>query len=189
MKACQNCFSGDGAFRRSHAIVITKLILEKSSAQYTTQGQCHQLTWMSFWQSRSWWMITQKYAYPFSTSKDTLIKTNQRISAQELSKLILIAMKRRKNVLRAILHLPHTTPGSWISTRVDKAMQMVPSTIAQAKYLVTRLRIQESTIPDIDSEVIAAARSNHSWPRLAQTSKMTNYWLPVHHNWKHNGAE
>jgi hypothetical protein len=68
-------------------------------------------------------------------------------------------------------------------------MQMVPSTIAQAKYLVTRLRIQESTIPDIDSEVIAAARSNHSWPRLAQASKMMNYWLPVHHNWKHNGAE
>jgi hypothetical protein len=66
---------------------------------------------------------------------------------------------------------------------------MIPSTIAHEKYLVKRLQIQESSIPDIDSEVIAAARSSHSWPRLARTSKMMNYWLPVGHNWKHHGAD
>ena len=38
--------------------------------------------------------------------------------------------------------------GTWISNWVDKAMQMIPSTIAQEKYLVKRLRIQESSIPD-----------------------------------------
>ena len=79
--------------------------------------------------------------------------------------------------------------GSWVSARVDKAIQMVPATIAQEKYLVTRLRVEASTIPDIDSEVIAAARSNHTWPRLARTSKMMNYWLPVGHNWRHHGAD
>ena len=79
--------------------------------------------------------------------------------------------------------------GTWISNRVDKAMQMIPSTIAQEKYLVTRLRIQESSIKDIDDEVIAAARSDHSWARLARTSKMMNYWMPVGHNWRHHGAD
>jgi hypothetical protein len=79
--------------------------------------------------------------------------------------------------------------GSWVSARVDKAMQMVTATIAQEKYLATRLRVAESTISDIDNEVIAAARSNHKWPRLARTSKMMNYWLPVGHNWRHHGAD
>ena len=79
--------------------------------------------------------------------------------------------------------------GTWVSARVDKTMQMVTATIAQEKYLVTRLRVAESVIPDIDNEVIAAARSNHKWPRLARTSKMMNSWLPVGHNWRHYGAD
>jgi hypothetical protein len=79
--------------------------------------------------------------------------------------------------------------GTWISNQVDKAIQMIPSTIAQEKYLVKRLRIQEASIKDIDDEVNAAARSDHSWARLARTSKMMNYWLPVGHNWRHHGAD
>jgi hypothetical protein len=48
---------------------------------------------------------------------------------------------------------------------------MIPSTIAQEKYLVKQLQIQESSIPDIDSEVIAAARSGHSYDELLVTGR------------------
>lgn len=79
--------------------------------------------------------------------------------------------------------------GSWISQRVDKAIQLIPSAAAQETFLMKKLRIDEVAIRDIDQEAIAAARSGHGWARLARTSKMMNLWLPVGHNWRHHGAE
>jgi hypothetical protein len=79
--------------------------------------------------------------------------------------------------------------GSWISQRVDKAIQQIPSAAAQEKFLMKKLRIDEVAIRDIDQETIAAARSGHGWARFARTSKMMNHWLPVGHNWRHHGAE
>lgn len=79
--------------------------------------------------------------------------------------------------------------GSWISQRVDKAIQLIPSAAAQEAFLKKKLHIDEEGIRDIDQEAIAAARSGHGWARLARTSKMMNLWLPVGHNWRHHGAD
>jgi hypothetical protein len=57
--------------------------------------------------------------------------------------------------------------GSWISHRVDKAIQLIPSAMAQEVFLMRKLKIDEEAIQDIDQEAIAAARSGHGWARLA----------------------
>ena len=51
--------------------------------------------------------------------------------------------------------------------RVDKAMQLIPGESAQNDY--------SAAVVDIDTGVIAAARSNHSWPRLARTTKLMTF--------------
>jgi hypothetical protein len=79
--------------------------------------------------------------------------------------------------------------GKWITGRVDKAMQLIPGERAQEEYLSQRLKIPPTAVKDIDREVIAAARSTHSWPRLARTTKLMTYWLPVGHNWRKHGAD
>lgn len=79
--------------------------------------------------------------------------------------------------------------GRWITSRIDRAMQVIPSAKAQEAYLLHRLKTTPDAITNIDSEVIAAARSNHSWPRTARTTKLMISWLPVGHNWKKHGAD
>ena len=79
--------------------------------------------------------------------------------------------------------------GSWISSRIDKATQLIPAAEAQMKYIREKLKISEDAVQDIDVETIAAARAGHSWIRTARTSKMMNQWLPVGHNWRHHGAD
>jgi ribonuclease HI len=58
--------------------------------------------------------------------------------------------------------------GKWITSRVDIAMQLIPSALAQEEYLLKRLQTTTTAIADIDRETIAAARSNRSWPRLVK---------------------
>ena len=79
--------------------------------------------------------------------------------------------------------------GSWISARVDKAVHLLPGTIAQERFLADKLKIDDTAMQDIDRETITAARSGHSWNRMARTSKMMNQWMPVGHNKNHHGAD
>jgi hypothetical protein len=79
--------------------------------------------------------------------------------------------------------------GKWVTGRVDKALQLIPGERTQEEYPSQRLKIPPAAVTDIDREAIAAARSNHSWLRLAQTTKLMTYWLPVGHNWRKHGAD
>ena len=79
--------------------------------------------------------------------------------------------------------------GTWISSRIDKAIQLIPAAEAQKKYIREKLGISEDAVKDIDTETIAAARAGHLWNRTARITKMMNKWLPVGHNWRHHGAD
>lgn len=81
--------------------------------------------------------------------------------------------------------------GSWISARVDKAVQLLPGAIAQEEFLARKLKIDDTAIQDIDRDAITAAQSGHSWARTARISKMMNQWMPVghNHNKNHHGAD
>jgi hypothetical protein len=79
--------------------------------------------------------------------------------------------------------------GSWISSRVDKAVQLIPAEEAQIAFIREKLKISEDAVQDIDIETIAAARAGHTWARTARTTKMMTRWLPVGHNWRHHGAD
>jgi hypothetical protein len=60
---------------------------------------------------------------------------------------------------------------------------------AQTAFILEKLKILEDAVQDIDIETIAAARAGHTWTRTARTTKKSNRWVPVGHNWRHHGAD
>jgi hypothetical protein len=77
----------------------------------------------------------------------------------------------------------------WVSTRVDRALQIGFVEAELREYVAKCLEIELATVDEIDQEVIAAAHAAHKWAKTARISKLMFGWLPVGHNWRHHGAE
>jgi hypothetical protein len=78
---------------------------------------------------------------------------------------------------------------TWISTRVDHALQIGFVEAELREYVAKCLEIELSIVDEIDKEVIAAARAAHKWAEIARISKLMFGWLPAGHNCRHHGAE
>ena len=76
----------------------------------------------------------------------------------------------------------------WVTSRLAKAIQYRTASKDLEDYLIKRLKVDETTVQDIDRKAIGTARSQHRWARTARTSKLLTGWMPVGHNWRHHGA-